>query len=85
MKPSKAIKLENVTLTLEKYLDEEIAPEDGLYRYLLQPGEEHGDQKRRATDKIWSKENYRLDRIIEDPGQRVLYYLAGGPDRAFVR
>ena len=85
MKPSKAVKLENVTLNIEKYLEENVAPEDGLYRYLLQPGEEHGDQKRRATDKIWSKDTYRLDRIVEEPGQRVLYYLLGGPQRSFVR
>ena len=85
MKPSKAVKLEHVTLAIERYPKEEVAPEDGLYRYLLQPGEEHNDQKRRATDKIWSKKTYRLDKIIENPGQRVLYYLAEGPERAFVR
>ncbi|WP_215898213.1 hypothetical protein, partial [Acinetobacter baumannii] len=33
MKPSKAVKLENVTLAIEKYPHEEVAPEDGLYRY----------------------------------------------------
>ena len=27
----------------------------------------------------------RLDRIVQDPGKRVLYYLQDGPDRAFVR
>ena len=85
MKPSKAVKLEHVTLAIERYPKEEVAPEDGLYRYLLQPGEEHNDQKRWATDKIWSKKTYRLDKIIENPGQRVLYYLAEGPERAFVR
>ena len=85
MTPSKAVKLENVTLAIEKYPKEDVAREDGLYRYLLQPGEEHGDQKRRATDRIWSKGTFRLDRIVEEPGQRVLYYLAGGPQRAFVR
>lgn len=90
VKPSKAVKLENVTLALEKYPREKVAPADGLYRYLLQPGEEHGDQKRRATDRIWSKETFRLDRIVEDPGQRVLYYLSQGSQghlqkRAFVR
>ena len=58
---------------------------DGLYRYLYQPGEQHGDQKRRATDLIWSKNTYRFDRIVQDPGNRVLYYLQDGPDRAFVR
>ena len=60
-------------------------PEDGLYRYLYQPGEQHEDQKRRATDLIWSKNTYQLDRIVQDPGNRVLYYLQYGPDRAFLR
>jgi hypothetical protein len=27
---------------------------------------------------------YRLDKVVKDPGQRVLYYLAEGPVRAFV-
>jgi len=85
MSPAKAIKLENVALNFKSYPKEEVVPADGLYRYLYQPGEEHGDQKRRATDKVWSKSTYRLDKIIENPGQRVLYYLAGGPERAFVR
>ena len=30
------------------------------------------------------KKRYRLDRIVQDPGNRVLYYLQDGPDRAFV-
>ena len=35
---------------------------------------------------IWSWDAHRLDRVVEDPGQRVLYYLAeGAPKRAFVR
>ena len=42
-------------------------------------------RKRRATDLIWSKTTYRLDRIVQEPGNCVLYYLQGGPDRAFVR
>ena len=58
--------------------------EDGLNRYLYQPGEQHGDQRRRATDFIWSKNTYRLDRIVQDPGNCVLYYLQDGSDRAFV-
>ena len=55
-----------------------------MYRYLYQPGEQHGDQKRGATDLIGSKNMYRLDRIAQDPGNRVLYYLQDGSDRAFV-
>ena len=34
---------------------------------------------------IWSWDTFRLDKIIEDPGQRVLYYLKDGPDRALVK
>ena len=85
MTPAKAIKLDNVELKVKPYPAEEVAPEDGLYRYLYQPGELEGGQKRRATDMIWSWNTFRLDRIVKDPGQRVLYYLADGPQRAFVR
>ena len=55
-----------------------------MYRYLLQPSEEHDDQRRRATDRIWSKASYRLREVVESPGNRVMYYLADGPERAFV-
>ena len=76
----------------ESYPPEEVLPEDGLYRYLLQPIEEHDDQRRRATDRIWCKGTYRLREIVENPGNCVMYYLheAGpqglldGPERAFV-
>ena len=61
MKPSDAIKLNQVPLVkLESYPPEDKLPEDGLYHYLLQPGEEHDDQQRTATDRIWSKGTYRL-------------------------
>ena len=56
MKPSDAIKLKQVPLVnRENYPPEDTLPEDGLYRCLLQPGEEHDDQWHRATDRIWSK------------------------------
>ena len=84
MRPKDAIKLGTVLLD-KKYPEETVLPEDGLYRYLYQPGEQHEDQKRRATDHISSKNTYRLDPIVQDPGNRVLYYLQDGPDRAFVR
>ena len=81
MKPRDAIKLNEVPLvTQESYPEEEELPEDGLYQYLLQPSEEHVDQQRRATDRIWSKGTYRLREIMENPGNRVMYYLADGPD-----
>ena len=85
MKSKDAIKLKEVPLVnREAYPPEEVLPEDGLYRYLLQPGEEHDDQRHRATDRIWSKGTYRLRGIIENPGNHVIYYLKDGPERAFV-
>ena len=42
MKPKDAIKLDAVPLD-KKYPEEAVPPEDGLYRYLYQPGEHHGD------------------------------------------
>ena len=45
MKPKDAIKLDAVPLN-KTYPEETALPKDGLYRYLYQPGEQHGDQKR---------------------------------------
>ena len=85
IKPKDAIILKEVPLVnREAYPPEEVFPEDGLHRYLLQPGEEHDDQRCRETDRIWSKASYRLREIVENPGNRVMYYLLNGPERAFV-
>ena len=47
MKPKDAIRLNEVPQVAgESYPPEEVLPEDRLYRYLLQPGEEHDDQWR---------------------------------------
>ena len=46
MKPKYAIILKELALvTRESYPPEEVLPEDGLYRYLLQPCKEHDDQR----------------------------------------
>ena len=45
MKPKKAIELDTVPLD-KTYPEETVLPEDGLYRYLYQPGEQHGDEKK---------------------------------------
>ena len=85
MKPKDAIKLNEVPLVArESYPPEDTLPEDGLYRYLLQPSEEHNDQQCRATDRVWSKASKRLREIVENPVNRVMYYLSDGPQRAFV-
>ena len=82
MKPKDAFKLKEVPLVArESYPPEDTLPEDRwLYRYLLQPGEGHDDQRRRATDRIWSKASYRLREITESPGNRMMYYLLDGPE-----
>ena len=85
MTPAKAVKLDKVELKVKSHPEEKVLSEDRLYRYLYQPGELEGGDRRRATDKIWSWNTFRLDRIVENLGQRVLYYLADGPKRAFVR
>ena len=85
MRPKDAIKLDEVPLVKqEAYPPEGKLLEDGLYRYLLQPGEEHDDQRCRATDRVWSKGTYRLKEIIEDAGNRVMYYLRDGLEKAFL-
>ena len=81
MKPKDAIKLNQVPLVNR----EDKLPEDGLYHYLLQPSQEHDDQRCRVMDRIWSKKTYRLRKIVEDPGNHVIYYLKNGPEREFVK
>ena len=86
MKPKDAIKLSNVELVKsEEFADEKPLRENGLYRYFYQPAEQHGDQKQRATDFVWIENTYQLDRIVQEPGNRILYYLQGGPEKALVR
>ena len=57
MKPKDVIKLDTVPLD-KKYPQETILLEDGLYRYLYEPREQHRDKKRRAAEFIWSKNTY---------------------------
>ena len=72
MKSKDATRLDTIPLN-KTYPEETLLPEGGLYRYLYQPGEQHGHQKRRATDLIWSKNTYQLERIVQDPGNLFLY------------
>ena len=60
-------------------------PEDGLYHYLLQPGDEHNNQRKRAMDRIWPKKAYRLREIMGDSGNFVMYYVKDGAERAVVK
>ena len=69
---------------VESYSLEDALPEDELYHYLLQPGEEHDDQQRRAMGRIWSEATHRLREVVPDSGNRVMYYLSDGSERSFV-
>ena len=83
MKPEEAIELKKVPLS-ENYPLEDTLLEDGLYPYLLQPGEEHDDQRQRAMDRICSKKTCRLKEVVEDSGNLVMYYLSDGAERTLV-
>lgn len=89
-KPIDAIKLNIVELDKsETRADNNVLPEDGLDRYLYEPGEKHGCHKKRAIGFIWSKNTCRLDQIVKEPGngmeclylkiwcifQRIIKYL----------
>ena len=82
MKSKDAIKLDTVPLD-KKNSDETVLPDDGLYRYLYQPGEQHRDQK--DEEQTLSGENtYRSHRVVQEPGNRILYFLQDKTGRAFV-
>ena len=84
MKSKDAIRLG--TLLLDNiYPEETVLPKDGWYRYLYEPCKQDGDKKRRVTDFIWSKNTCRLNQIVQESRNRVLYNLQDGPDRAFLR
>ena len=82
MKPIDAIKKETVSQTINDYPPEEELPLDGIYRYLLKPGEEHNDTRRRETDNYWSRKTYSLEEVIKEKGNRIMYKLNG---RTFVK
>ena len=88
--PDKAIKMKEVDISPKNYqrvvgLDEVRLPLSVKVRYLLSPGELEGGEKRRATDPIWSIKVYDIKRSVVSSNQPVLYYLADGPRRGFVR
>ena len=59
MKTKDAIKLDIFKMNKsEPYPQRKVFPDGGLYRYLYQPGDYHGDKKRRANNFNWSKNTY---------------------------
>ena len=85
-KPAEAITMKSVMVKSSapmKEANEQPLPSNVNVRYLYQPGELEGGERRRATDPIWSLDVYQIASIIDR--KPYLYYLTSGPSRAFVR
>ena len=87
--PLEAIKLLAVKhLYSSKSRPESLLPPGIKVRYLYQPGELEGGERRRATDPIWSLDTYEIRQVMgKGP---IVYYLHYGtnslaPKRGFVR
>ena len=89
--PLEAIKLPEVSSTKSRF--ESLLPPGIKVRYLYQPGELEGGERRRATDPIWSLDFYEISHVMgKDPN---IYYLHDAtnsprsplqsPKRGFVR
>ena len=50
---------------------------------MLQAGEEHDDQCKRATDRIWFEEACRLSEVTSNPDNQVKYHLKDGPESLY--
>ena len=90
--PLEAIKLSEVkqisSSKSTKSRPESLLPRVIKVRYLYQPGELEGGERRRATDPIWSLDLYEIRQVMgKDP---IVYYLhdatnTPAPKRGFVR
>ena len=85
--PLEAIKLPEVKHLSSKSRPERLLPRGVKGRYLYQPGELEGGERRRATDPIWSLDLYEIRQVMLH-SQPIVYYLHHGtniPKRGFVR
>ena len=88
MKPVDAIKKKEVVAKPSaptKNANEERVASGVDVRYLYQPGELEGGDRKRATDPIWSLDLYQIGSVIAKPGEPMMYYLENGPKRGFVK
>jgi hypothetical protein len=77
MKPVEAIKLKEVVASPSQPSREEehLLMPDVRVRYLYQPGELEGGERKRATDPVWSLDAYQIKQVI---GKKpIVYYLTG--------
>ena len=64
--PLKAIKLPEVKqISSSKSRPESLLPPGVKVRYLYQPGELEGGERRRATDPIWSLDFYEIRQVFK--------------------
>ena len=95
LKPALAIQRKSVTsqpaapASRPVGFHEQVLPNGVAVRYLYAPGEIESDERRRATDPIWSVDVYLIDRTVVKTNEPVRYYLLSkqgiGPRRSFVR
>ena len=95
--PKEAIKMDNVpqhpALPPKKGrkvgFEEEVIPGTALVRYLYAPGEVENDERKRATDPIWSLKTFHIRTYTIRENQPIQYYLDcrenDCPKRSFVR
>ena len=82
-----AIKLPEVKHLSSKSRHERLLPRGVKVRYLYQPGELEGGERRRATDPIWSLNFYEIRQVFKSNNNNpIIYYLHDpAPKRGFVR
>ena len=93
--PLEAIKLSEVkqisSSKSTKSRPESLLPRGIKVRYLYQPGELEGGERRRATDPIWSLNTYEIRQVFKSNNNSpIVYYLhdsnsSPAPKRGFVR
>ena len=93
--PLEAIKLSEVkqisSSKSTKSRPESLLPRGIKVRYLYQPGELEGGERRRATDPIWSLDFYEIRQVFKSNNNSpIVYYLhdsnsSPAPKRGFVR
>ena len=90
--PLEAIKLPEVKhLSSSRSRPESLLPRGVKVRYLYQPGELEGGERRRATDPIWSLNTYEIRQVFKSNNNSpIVYYLhdsnsSPAPKRGFVR